>query len=31
MKILENVKDLLEADFVIMTEAAVNDVTERLN
>ena len=26
-----NVKDLLEADFVIMTEAAVNDVTERLN
>ena len=25
-----NVKDLLEADFVIMTESAVNDVTERL-
>ncbi len=25
-----NVKDLLEADSVIMTEAAVNDVTERL-
>ena len=25
-----NVKDLLEADFVVMTEKAVNDVTERL-
>lgn len=25
-----NVKDLLEADFVIITEAAVNDITERL-
>ena len=25
-----NVKDLLEADFVVMTEAAVNEVTERL-
>ena len=25
-----NVKDLLEADFVIMTESAVNDITERL-
>lgn len=25
-----NVKDLLEADFVVITEAAVNDITERL-
>ena len=25
-----NVKDLLEADFVVMTEKAVNEVTERL-
>ena len=25
-----NVKDLLEADFVVMTEKAVNDITERL-
>lgn len=25
-----NVKDLLEADFVVVTEAAVNDITERL-
>ena len=25
-----NVKDLLEADFVVMTEKAVSDVTERL-
>ena len=25
-----NVKDLLEADFVVMTESAVNDITERL-
>lgn len=25
-----NVKDLLEADFVVITEAAVNEVTERL-
>ena len=25
-----NVKDLLEADFVVMTEAAVNELTERL-
>ncbi len=25
-----NVKDLLEADFVIVTESAVNDITERL-
>ena len=25
-----NVKDLLEADFVVMTESAVNEVTERL-
>ena len=25
-----NVKDLLEADFVVMTEAAVNEITERL-
>ena len=25
-----NVKDLLEADYVVMTEAAVNDITERL-
>ena len=25
-----NVKDLLEADFVIMTESAVNEITERL-
>jgi large subunit ribosomal protein L4 len=26
-----NVKDLLEADFVIMTESAVNEITERLS
>ena len=26
-----NVKDLLEADFVVMTEAAVKDITERLS
>ena len=26
-----NVKDLLEADFVVMTEKAVNDITERLS
>ena len=26
-----NVKDLLEADFVIMTEASVKDITERLS
>lgn len=26
-----NVKDLLEADFVIMTEATVKDITERLS
>src|SRR5574344_95409 len=25
-----NVKDLLEADYVVITEAAVNDITERL-
>lgn len=25
-----NVKDLLEADFVVMTEASVNEITERL-
>ena len=25
-----NVKDLLEADVVVMTEKAVNDITERL-
>ena len=25
-----NVKDLLEADFVVITESAVNDITERL-
>ena len=25
-----NVKDLLEADFVVMTEKAVNDITARL-
>ena len=25
-----NVKDLLEADKIIMTESAVNDVTQRL-
>ena len=25
-----NVKDLLEADFVVMTESAVNEITERL-
>ena len=25
-----NVKDLLEADFVVVTESAVNDITERL-
>ncbi len=25
-----NVKDLLEADFVLMTESAVNEITERL-
>ena len=25
-----NVKDLLEADFVVMTESAVNDITDRL-
>ena len=25
-----NVKDLLEADFVVMTESAVNVITERL-
>ncbi|MCM1265097.1 MAG: 50S ribosomal protein L4 [Candidatus Gastranaerophilales bacterium] len=25
-----NVKDLLEADYVIITEAAINDITERL-
>ena len=25
-----NVKDLLEADFVIMTESAVNEITDRL-
>ena len=25
-----NVKDLLEADYVVMTESAVNDITERL-
>jgi len=26
-----NVKDLLEADFVVMTEAAVNEITQRLS
>lgn len=26
-----NVKDLLEADFVVMTESAVNEITERLS
>ncbi len=26
-----NVKDLLEADFVVMTEASVKDITERLS
>ena len=26
-----NVKDLLEADFVVMTESAVNDITQRLS
>ena len=26
-----NVKDLIEADFVIMTESAVNEITERLS
>jgi len=26
-----NVKDLLEADYVVMTEAAVKDITERLS
>ena len=26
-----NVKDLLEADSVILTEAAVNEITERLS
>src|SRR5574344_254225 len=26
-----NVKDLLEADYVVITESAVNDVTEKLN
>lgn len=26
-----NVKDLLEADFVIITESAVNDITEKLS
>ena len=26
-----NVKDLLEADFVVMTESAVKDITERLS
>lgn len=26
-----NVKDLLEADFIVITEAAVNDITERLS
>lgn len=26
-----NVKDLLEADFVVVTESAVNDITERLS
>ena len=26
-----NVKDLLEADFVVITESAVNDITERLS
>ena len=26
-----NVKDILEADFVVMTESAVNEVTERLS
>ncbi|MBP3820805.1 50S ribosomal protein L4 [bacterium] len=26
-----NVKDLLEADFVVMTESAVQDITERLS
>ena len=25
-----NVKDLLEADFVIVTESAINEITERL-
>ena len=25
-----NVKDLLEADFVVITEAAINEITERL-
>ena len=25
-----NVKDLLEADFVVVTESAINDITERL-
>ena len=25
-----NVKDILEADYVVMTESAVNDITERL-
>ena len=25
-----NVKDLLEADYVVITEAAINDITERL-
>ena len=24
------VKDLLEADFVVITESAINDITERL-
>ncbi len=26
-----NVKDLLEADFVVMTESAINEITERLS
>ena len=26
-----NVKDLLEADYVVMTEAAVKEITERLS
>lgn len=26
-----NVKDLLEADFVVMTESAVNDITQKLS
>ena len=25
-----NVKDLLEADFVVITESAIHDITERL-